>query len=225
MGHTPLVDLRLAGAPQRRLLPRLPVTHTGFKAGSNPALQGLDLLVQKVEFLPVRAQAGNHRNPPLLLVPLVPAALKPHHGPGNGPNPPPRKEGHTGDAEALAVAHKKLQLLQGGPADGLRAVVGGQEVAEVPYSLHKPNNLRAQLLHLLVEHMHRRLGIDDEPAHQHGNGDQNQLQTGLCQPLPQNVAQRGEAHIHAGEEQHQTHIGKAHAHGDLQQAALRQPQE
>ena len=64
----------------------------------------------------------------------------------------------------------------------------------------------AQLLDLLVERMHRRLGVDDEPAHQHRKrGEQVDLPP-LCQRRAERVAERREADIHAREEQHQTEV-------------------
>ena len=72
--------------------------------------------------------------------------------------------------------------------------------------------------------MDGRLGVDDEPAHQGGQGDQQKAQTLVHDDTAQHIAQGGEAHIDAGQEQHQADVGIAHADEDAQQRQLPQVQ-
>ena len=66
--------------------------------------------------------------------------------------------------------------------------------------------------------MYRRLGVDDVPAHDHGQGRQQPDQIPPAQLLPQHTAQGREAHVDPGHEQHQAQIGVGDADQDAQQA-------
>ena len=66
--------------------------------------------------------------------------------------------------------------------------------------------------------MYRRLGVDDVPAHDHGQGRQQPDQIPLAQLFSQHIAQGREAHVDPRHEQHQTQIGIGDADQDAQQA-------
>ena len=68
------------------------------------------------------------------------------------------------------------------------------------------------------------LGVDDEPAHQRGQRDQQKAQTLVHDDAAQHIAQRGEAHVDAGQEQHQPNVCIAHTDEDAQQRQLPQVQ-
>ncbi len=106
-----------------------------------------------------------------------------------------------------------------GKAHGQR---NGQRQADV----HGPfrHGAGADLLHLLGQHMDGRLGLHDKPAHDHGDGNQKPAEGAAAQLPAQKDAQRGEAHIHAGEEQDKTHIGEDQACQNAQQRQLAQLQ-
>ena len=76
-----------------------------------------------------------------------------------------------------------------------------------------------QLLHLLIQHIDRGLGPDDEVADEHPDGDDDPMIGQRRHLLAQIVAGGHEAHVGPGEKQHQAHIGIDQAHPDPPQLA------
>ena len=73
------------------------------------------------------------------------------------------------------------------------------------------------LLHLLGEHGHGGLGLDDVKADEHADGDQQPGGALLGDCGPQQGTGWHKAHVHAAQEQHQTEISIQQARADTQQ--------
>ena len=82
------------------------------------------------------------------------------------------------------------------------------------------NSTRAELRHLLVQHMNRRLRIDDIPAHQHGKGHQNPFHPIVNDGSSKHIAQRGKSHIHPCQEKHQPNICIDNSYQNLHKRTL-----
>ena len=68
------------------------------------------------------------------------------------------------------------------------------------------------------------LGRHDEIAHHHADGDQHPAVGQAGDLSPQVMSGGQEAHIHAGEEQHQPHICIEHTHHDLDDRLALEPE-
>ena len=133
---------------------------------------------------------------------------------------------HEGEGQGDQVArHHKVEDGQAGQhADHGQAVGGGHRDAQAQAHGLGRDGAAGQVLHLLVQHMDGGLGVDDEPAHQHRQGDQQKAHALADHLAAQHIAQRGKAHVHAGQKQHQAHIGVQDAHRDAGQLGRGQPQ-
>ena len=81
------------------------------------------------------------------------------------------------------------------------------------------------LLHLLVQHQHSRLSLDDIIADEHAQRHKHPVIRQLGQLLSDVVARGHKAHVHARQEQRQPHQRVQHAHQDLYQSLAAQLQE
>ena len=72
--------------------------------------------------------------------------------------------------------------------------------------------------------MDGRLGVDDEPAHQHGQRNEQPQLPSLRQRRAQRIADRREADVHARQEQDESCVCIQNAHHDPQKRQLPQPQ-
>ena len=153
-------------------------------------LQQFRLLIQQVKLLSVRTQTGDDGNLLLLLVHLPHAALKTHHGTGDGTNLFSGKEDDTGNTKVTTVPHKKLQLLQGCTTDFLWLTSGGQKTIKILHLPHQAHNLRCERFHLQEQVAGKEGGIKalslspPEPTLEKMQGGMNPLVSkGLCSLL------------------------------------------
>ena len=76
------------------------------------------------------------------------------------------------------------------------------------------------VLHLFGEDLHGRLGTDDEIAHHHAHQHQKPGEHAAGQAAADHLAGGHKAHVHAGQEHHQPHIGIDDADGHFAQLVL-----